>query len=280
MKLKFIDKMLILNTILLLTIILYYMMIIKKTVKKKSNIKQSKNSYKRYKENLMPPIETSCLEHYSDLSKPNKNTICVISYDNRKVLPENLDKLIKLNRKYCKKYNIKYFFYSKKTIYPPYWTKVLLVLEELKRNRYKYVLWLDTDALIQLNQHLSIFINSHMKNRDMLISSDPPIWRSPFNAGVWCVKNNNKTKQLLEQWLSYYNKDLWNEVDGKWTCRKCQWSGSEYEQGAFVKYILPKYKNNIQSINYKLINNNKYDKNNECIFHFAGQFKSLINKIK
>ena len=106
----------------------------------------------------------------------------------------------------------------------------MLVLEELKRNRFKYILWLDSDALIHLNEHLGTFIEFHLKDRDMLISSDPPIWKSPFNAGVWCVKNNKNTKKILEDWLSHYNKNLWNKIDGKWHCKNCVWSGIEYEQ--------------------------------------------------
>lgn len=246
-------------------------MITKKSLKKRSNKKKvNPKSIKKSKSNI---------NLINQKKKYNKNSICVVSYDNRKVLPENLDKLVKLNKKYCKKYNIPYFFYNNNTNYPPYWTKVLLVLEELRRKRYKYILWLDSDALIHLNQHLFTFIKLHMKNSNLLISSDPPIWDSPFNAGVWCIKNNNKTKKLLESWLSYYNKDSWTEEKGKWKCNRCRWAGLEYEQGSFIEYILPKYKNDIQIVNYKLINNNKYNKDLECIFHFAGKFKSQIKSI-
>ena len=73
----------------------------------------------------------------------------------------------------------------------------------------------------------------------MLISNDMPPWSNDnFNAGVWVVKNTTKGVEIMDEWLKYYRKDLWNITNGKWSCKNCIWAKYPgYEQGVFQEKI-------------------------------------------
>jgi len=213
------------------------------------------------------------------------NKVLVIQYDDRKNIPNNLDKLIKINKKIIYNDNTAdYLFINKPSNeLPPYWNKVKLVKDLLETKNYKYVMWLDTDAtIINLKEELLYFIKNLIKNKDMLISNDMPPWTNDnFNAGVWVVKNTTKGKNIIDEWFKYYRKDLWNITNGKWSCKNCEWAKYPgYEQGVFQEKILNKYKNSIEQVSWKYLNNPYYKKNDKgMINHFANHYKNEINKI-
>ena len=73
--------------------------------------------------------------------------ICIIQYDDRKKLPENLQKLINFNKEYCKDKPYIDFIYMNYHDISPYWMKVKLVKNKLNelyqsKEKYKYVMWL------------------------------------------------------------------------------------------------------------------------------------------
>jgi hypothetical protein len=213
------------------------------------------------------------------------NKVLVIQYDDRKNIPQNLNKLLKINNKLISEdKTADYLFINEPSNdLPPYWKKVKLVSELLETKNYKYVMWLDTDAtIVNLKEELLNFIENLIKNKDMLISNDMPPWSNDnFNAGVWVVKNTTKGVEIMDEWLKYYRKDLWNITNGKWSCKNCIWAKYPgYEQGVFQEKIFNKYKNNIKQVNWKYLNNPYYKKNDkEVINHFANHYKNEINKI-
>ena len=213
------------------------------------------------------------------------NKVLVVQYDDRKNIPQNLDKLLKINKKLIlEDTTADYLFINEPSNdLPPYWKKVKLVKDLLKTKKYKYVMWLDTDAtIINLHEKLYIFIENLIENKDMLISNDMPPWTSDnFNAGVWIVKNTNNGKKIMEEWLKNYRKDLWSKQGGKWSCKNCIWAKYPgYEQGVFQEKILNKYKNSIEQVSWKYLNNPYYNKNDKGVInHFANHYKNEINKI-
>ena len=139
------------------------------------------------------------------------NRYCVVQFDNRSIIPDNLKKLLKMNKEHCDKNNITYIFINNENDLPPYWKKVELVLRFIKTNKYDYIIWLDSDALINVKNNVFNFIIDKMNNKDIIISKDMPPWNEKFNAGVWCVKNSSLTQNILTEWFSYYDKTVPNE---------------------------------------------------------------------
>ena len=204
---------------------------------------------------------------------------CVLQFDNRKKIPYNLRRLMKRNREHCKKYNINYIFVNDQNDMSPYWKKVDLVKKLLDEDKFDYILWLDSDALINTRYNVFKLILKEIKDKYMLISEDMVPWHAKFNAGVWCVKNSDLSKKMFKEWMSHYKKEKWVKTKEGWKCikYKCKWSGVNYEQGSFIEYILPKYRKYIQKTSYKKINNVPYNKKTNCINHFAGFHKKTIH---
>ena len=204
---------------------------------------------------------------------------CVLQFDNRQKVPYNLRRLMKRNKEHCKKYNIDYVFVNDQNDMSPYWKKVDLVKKLLHEDKFDYILWLDSDALINTQYNVFKFLLREIKDKHMLLSGDMPPWDDAFNAGVWCVKNSSISKKMFKDWMSFYKKEKWVKTKGVWKCikYKCNHSGINYEQGTFIKHILPKYKKYIQKTSYKKINNVPYRKKTNCINHFAGVHKKTIH---
>ncbi len=118
-----------------------------------------------------------------------------------------------------------------------YWAKVFVTEYDL-RSEYDIVMWLDTDAVIH-NFDFRL-TDLFLENEVFVFASDSPPWNGPFNAGVFLCKGERE-RQLMEEWKSYYQPDLWFQENGKWICKSDQWSDAAYEQGAFYRNLLPKY---------------------------------------
>jgi len=200
----------------------------------------------------------------------------VIQYDNR-LLDVNASCLISINKKYCQLHNYDYIFISQEYDLPPYWIKVKLVQEYLLLNKYKGVMWLDTDACIYNNNiKLEDII---IENKSFFLSPDNKIWAGPFCAGVFIVLNDDNGNTIINEWMDLYNKNNWNNNNNKWDT-SCCWAGSDYEQGSFCENLLYKYKNNIHSFDWYFFNSSysNISEYNKKIFilHFASHFKNEI----
>lgn len=216
-------------------------------------------------------------------TKKNRKTYLILQYDSRSIKKE-FRTLININKKYCSLYGYDYILDTKKYNLPPYWIKVMLVDKLLKTNKYKGILWLDTDAVIN---DFSISLDSiccpnksiyyayeFFERHDPIKKDFTGLYR--FNAGVWFVLNNKMGKEIMNAWLSLYDPQKWSFINKKWECIDCKWAGLEYEQGSFEKYIIPKYKKYckqeknsfFQSTSVKNVDTNEP----KFIYHFYGKF--------
>jgi len=149
----------------------------------------------------------------------------------------------------------------------------------LLTNKYKGILWIDTDACVH---------NFDIRLEDILIpnkhfykSSDHILRPASFNAGVFLVLNTEIGKKLMLDWLNTYDKNNWEKINNKWVS-KCKWAGYCYEQGSFIKNISKKYNKYIYDLNWYFFQSNYYTiYEKKCIFivHFSGNnFKNQIPK--
>ena len=54
------------------------------------------------------------------------------------------------------------------------------------------------------------------------------------------VKNNTMGQTIISNWMKLYNPDKWIFFANKWLADS-DWAAEDYEQGAFIKYILTSY---------------------------------------
>lgn len=82
----------------------------------------------------------------------------------------------------------------------PQWECIPAVLDLVKENKYDYIIWIDADAVFRLDHHnfdlLENYINDY-KNKDFILSADVPGY-DIINTGVFIVKSNNYTKNILQ----------------------------------------------------------------------------------
>jgi hypothetical protein len=154
-----------------------------------------------------------------------------------------LNQLMKSNQTICKNNDIEYVFLKKSNeLVPPYWAKIYEVKRLLyERQDIDYIIWMDSDAFFInfTKDRLINFLNEY-NNYSFIGTTNMPPWESAkFNAGVFIFKNTDNGKNIINKWVSYYHKDKWsyNVETEKWST-DAGYAGDEYEEGAFVKYIL------------------------------------------
>jgi hypothetical protein len=168
----------------------------------------------------------------------------IVQYDDRPVC-ERDSAGIERNREYSKRHGYDHIFLKEgHADLPPYWRKVKAVNDAIVSDKYRGVLWLDTDAYIHNND---IELGSLLEDgRDIYIANDTT--NNKFNAGVWLVRNTDVGKKIMTTWLSKYNPSAWKKKeDGKWTTDS-RWSGIDYEQGAFEEGVMPHFSANIKQM--------------------------------
>ena len=138
-------------------------------------------------------------------TRKHKKTWAIVQYDNRP-LSNLYQKLIQVNKDYCKLYGYKHFLKTHDVNLPHWWIKVKLCKELLETNQYCGVMWLDTDAAIY---DASTSLDDFTKGADFFISKDPEIWGAPVNAGIWIVKHTKMGKRIMRDWFSHYDKHKW-----------------------------------------------------------------------
>ena len=197
----------------------------------------------------------------------------ILQYDDRP-LSDEFKVLMKRNRKYASKHGYEHVFLNKGYEYlPPYWRKVKAVLEYLKTDKYKGVLWLDTDAVIN-NMEISLHsIEDMSKSFYKTVNS---AGNNIFNAGVWLVRNTKKGIKIMEDWMGKYNRDEWRQdFSGQWHTDG-KWAGRAYEQGSFAYLVVPKYNQNIKTLNEKTIQGHNIKNPEPFIYHFYNIHKEKI----
>ena len=201
--------------------------------------------------------------------------IHVLQYEDR--TPEDfgehwdvINHLLTKNKKTCTEHTGYTYEFLTTTEYvlPPYWLKVALVMGKLSTiPDGDYILWLDSDAVIDKPDKLLELIS-----KPMCISTN---YNNPgFNAGVWFVRTCEVGRAIMNTWFEAYPSDMWEESeDGEfngWNCLDPVWAGEAYEEGAFRVYVHPKYEEHIQLPHWSVINQ-PYGCVNEdtLVYHFA-----------
>lgn len=205
----------------------------------------------------------------------------VLQYDDRKKIP--FLALRKQNRAYASKHGYNYHLEKHDKHLPPYWMKPYLCLKY--STKYKYILWLDSDAVV----HDSSITLPELfpANKSVVFSQNKPEFMAPnppslWNSGVFAIKSCTDSREILLEWLRHYPRDLWRKAKGVWTCRKnsykCPWAGIDYEEGAFVHYILknPKYKPFLYCYPHYFMQGHMPVHPKCFVLHFASTFKTQI----
>ena len=150
---------------------------------------------------------------------------------------------------------------------PPYWAKVKHVLEQLPN--YKGVFWLDTDAVVVKPDSIDSFFP---ETKHMMFSPDATIWanQSPFNAGVWMIRNTKQGNEIMSKWMSLYDSSMWRKED-KWNSLGI-WAGDTYEQGAFSSHMLPLYRDIVHKLDWSVFQDIKKTDRSFAL-HFAAEQK-------
>jgi hypothetical protein len=219
----------------------------------------------------------------------NNNDWLIVQYDNREFFESfnnvehfsysDYKKLVNVNEKYCKENNFDYLFSSENYNISPYWIKVKIIQDLINdpQSKYKGFIWLDTDAVI-VNRNKLHNIKSIINNKSFYISHDhEKFGEGMLNCGSFFVKNDTTGREIMNSWMDGYDPKTWTFTDGKWNTDG-PWVGITYEQGYFNQVIYPKYKNNIEEVPWKFLQNDDPLDEDTIITHFAWDAKNLINK--
>jgi hypothetical protein len=192
----------------------------------------------------------------------------IAQYDDR-VLDAKTRRLVNKNRAYCRKHGYDYVYEKKKYDLPSWWRKVSMVKRLLESGKYEGVLWLDTDAAVHdENRRLEDLV---VEGKSFYYAGEPPKGPFVFNAGVWMVLNDTKGREIIHDWMACYSPKNWKHAEGRWESSN-SWAGPTYEQGAFIKYILPKFKKYLRKFPYQVLQSH-CPTSETFIVHFMGEFK-------
>lgn len=189
-----------------------------------------------------------------------KNKILFITYDNRYkeeyVLIHNYNM-----KKYTEQYDYEYKFYNRCND-NVYWCKIFMVLDALKKNKYDYVIWLDSDTVIK-NFDIDIGEIFNKFSSDIFIGSDNNSSYDITNAGVFVVKNTKIGINFLNDCINYVSDKCIND-DGS---LKGKWAASCYEQGVMNILIADKYSKNTTILTNDIIFNYNVCSDDVFIMH-------------
>lgn len=196
------------------------------------------------------------------LNKPinKKNKILFITYDNR--YQEEYVLIHNYNiKKYTEKYDYEYKFYNRCND-NVYWCKIFMVLDALKKNKYDYVIWLDSDTIIK-NFDIDIGDILNKFSSDIFIGSDNNTFYDITNAGVFIVANTEIGINFLNDCINYVSDKCLNN-DGT---LKGIWAASCYEQGVMNILIANKYSKNTTILTNDIIFNYNVCSDDVFIMH-------------
>jgi hypothetical protein len=205
-------------------------------------------------------------------TRKNSKTWLIIQYDDRPIGKYDAE-FMKRNRAYAKKHGYHYsFINSGYTNIPPYWRKVAIAKDMLETDKYKGVMWLDTDAVIF---NMSIPLDSVGNSAKHFFKATNARGNHIFNAGVWTVKNTAQGKEIMRKWMALYDPSKWQHDGTRWI-NNGDWAGNDYEQGSFAYRIDPEHKGNINTVNESTFQGlyNNHNKSDVFVYHFYNIFKT------
>jgi len=191
---------------------------------------------------------------------PNKHRVLIITYDNRTDIP-----FIKVHndniQKYTNRWNYKYKFVTK-CDYNVYWCKMYLILNELETNKYDYVMWMDSDTIIN-NYDLQLHKILNQYDSDIFVGYDNNNFTYIINAGVFIIKNTPIGKQYMRDCINNFNVSCLNDD----LSLKGIWAGTCYEQGIMNLLIINKYKKHTTILPRNIIYNKNICRHDVFIMH-------------
>lgn len=138
-----------------------------------------------------------------------------------------------------------------------------MVLNELRTNKYDYVMWMDSDSVIMnMDIDLGKLLNSY--SSDIFIGCNDT--GHITNAGIFIIKNTKIGRQYMIDCIRRRNKSCINKnnkLNGIWTLT-C------YEQGIMNILINEKYHKYTTVLPRKIIYTDHKCKNNVFIMHMCG----------
>jgi len=209
---------------------------------------------------------------YEDINKIKNEVsenirVLIFTFDNR----DNLEYLKLHNEQlesYSKKWkNINYEFINK-CDKNTYWCKIYIMIDRLKSNKYDYVLWLDSDAIISnLNKNIQKIFELY--DSDIFISYDHDYLYSDkfLNAGIFAVKNSPIGIQFLEECVNKFENS--NCLNHKNKLRGL-YSFTCYEQGIMNDLIYSKYKKNTTVLSSNIFHNTIICNDSNYVLHNYG----------
>lgn len=129
-----------------------------------------------------------------------------------------------INKNYCKLYSIDYFSQtsrevidSKRDARAYCWYKILMVLEELEKDEYEYIMFVDADAVFVKTDYDVHDLIEKNSEYDLIISKD--FGPDHVNTGVMIFKNTEWSKDFLRRiWeggnqisRGRYRLEIWHE---------------------------------------------------------------------
>ena len=137
-----------------------------------------------------------------------------------------------------------------------YWCKIHRVKEFLDSGNYDYVMWADSDTIIQ----------------------DPIL--HPVNAGVFLIKNSNIGKSFMNDCLAKLKSKKGCIINGK---EQGTWTGICYEQGVMNLLIREKYKDyTFVDLKEEFVFNagktDEYEYKNSIVIHLCGHKNDVREK--
>lgn len=176
-------------------------------------------------------------------------SVLIVQYENR--YTDYTERLMARNRAYCNRHGYRYIRPTDSFNISPYWIKVALIKQCIESSDAKYIVWLDSDAVVAQQ---AVRIEDLFTIKDFLISydySDFQEGKYVANAGVFMIRVNERTKGLVNAWWNCYNPARWIKEGEKWKTTG-KWAGPDYEQGSFNTIILPKFNDIVKVFNYDM----------------------------
>jgi hypothetical protein len=199
--------------------------------------------------------------------KPKDYKIAIVTFEDRN--DEYIDLHNKNIKLYCDKWNCEYIHATKNTNgTSAYWFKVFLVQELLLTDKYDYVFWMDSDAVINnFNIDLGKDI-LHLYDSDIFIAPDNARY-DVSNSGLFIIRNSEMGKKFLEDWTNSY-LPMCEQENGKLAGK---WAMSCYEQGIMNKLIEEKYWKYTTLLDKEVFHNKNQCNSNVFITHYYASNK-------
>lgn len=199
-------------------------------------------------------------ENNGNHKRLSTSRLLFITFDNRPHL-----EFVKIHNKnikgYAQKWNYDYI-YMDSCSHNTYWCKLYLVLEHLNTDKYDYVIWLDSDTIIN-NYDICFGELLSRYDKDIFIGHDNNPIFNLVNAGVFAIKNTSIGKEFITDCINNFDSNCLTEE----SVLNGIFGGTCYEQGIMNLLIANKYKDNTMILSQDIIYNNRTCRNDVFIMH-------------